>query len=250
MRGMSDTTALPTEALTELHEALRRLRQGGGAIMRGAQALATRAMSPLLRQLGGRIGADALDAAARAALERAYRIAILGLQDDSPLARRANSAAAAHLATATSGLVSGASGLIGAVPDAAFTTLVIMRQIAREAREQGEDLSSEDARRACLEVFALQPGSEASYWSARLLLRAEPLAALLGQAARAWSAVLAEKLAAQAAPLVGALGGATVNTAFLVHYRVLARGHFTVRRLERQYGAETVRAAAAAMAPD
>ena len=52
---------------------------------------------------------------------------------------------------------------------------------------------------------------------------------------------------AQAAPVVGAAGGALVNTAFLAHFRTLARGHFTVRRLERRYGAEAVRAAAAAL---
>ena len=42
--------------------------------------------------------------------------------------------------------------------------------------------------------------------------------------------------------LVGAIGGAAVNLAFIEQYYGLARGHFTVRRLERGYGAEAVRA--------
>jgi hypothetical protein len=44
-------------------------------------------------------------------------------------------------------------------------------------------------------------------------------------------------------PVLGALGGAAVNTAFVVHFQMLARGHFTVRRLERIYGKGTVRMA-------
>ena len=44
---------------------------------------------------------------------------------------------------------------------------------------------------------------------------------------------MSEKLAAQAAPILGAIGGAAVNAAFADHFQTLARGHFIVRRLER-----------------
>jgi hypothetical protein len=37
------------------------------------------------------------------------------------------------------------------------------------------------------------------------------------------------------------VGGAALNLAFAEHYQDLARGHFTVRRLERVYGADAVR---------
>jgi hypothetical protein len=33
-----------------------------------------------------------------------------------------------------------------------------------------------------------------------------------------------------------------VNYAFMEHFQDVARGHFTVRRLERLYGKETIRA--------
>ena len=36
--------------------------------------------------------------------------------------------------------------------------------------------------------------------------------------------------------VVGAPGGAAVNYAFIEHFQEVARGHFTVRRLERVYG--------------
>jgi hypothetical protein len=48
--------------------------------------------------------------------------------------------------------------------------------------------------------------------------------------------VLTQKFAAQAVPLVGALGGASVNYVFIEHFQEMAQGHFTVRKLERAYG--------------
>jgi len=53
---------------------------------------------------------------------------------------------------------------------------------------------------------------------------------------------VSQKIAAQAVAVVGAVGGAAVNLAFIEHFQDVARGHFTVRRLERVYGAEIVRA--------
>ena len=50
-----------------------------------------------------------------------------------------------------------------------------------------------------------------------------------------------QKVAAQALPVVGALGGAAVNYAFIEHFQQVAWGHFTVRRLERVYGKNVVR---------
>jgi hypothetical protein len=42
-------------------------------------------------------------------------------------------------------------------------------------------------------------------------------------------------------PVVGALGGAAVNYAFIERFQDVARGHFTVRRLERLYGKDKIR---------
>ena len=39
------------------------------------------------------------------------------------------------------------------------------------------------------------------------------------------------------------LGGAAVNYAFIDHFQEVARAHFVVRRLERRYGRDAVRAA-------
>jgi hypothetical protein len=61
------------------------------------------------------------------------------------------------------------------------------------------------------------------------------------QVAARFGLVVTQKVAAQALPVVGALGGAAVNYAFIEHFQDVARGHFTVRRLERIYGKEKIR---------
>jgi hypothetical protein len=62
------------------------------------------------------------------------------------------------------------------------------------------------------------------------------------QIASRFGIVVSQKIAAQTVTVVGAVGGAAVNLAFIEHFQDVARGHFTVRRLERVYGAEIVRA--------
>ena len=66
------------------------------------------------------------------------------------------------------------------------------------------------------------------------------IARLISQIAARFGVVVSEKVAAQAAPILGAIGGATVNAAFADHFQTLARGHFIVRRLERKHGASLV----------
>jgi hypothetical protein len=52
---------------------------------------------------------------------------------------------------------------------------------------------------------------------------------------------VSQKLAAQSVPLIGAAGGAAINYAFADHFQAIARGHFTVMRLERRYGERIIR---------
>ena len=66
------------------------------------------------------------------------------------------------------------------------------------------------------------------------------LVRLIAQIASRFGVVVTQKLAAQAVPVIGALGGATVNYAFTDHFQEIARAHFTVRRLERRYGKDAV----------
>jgi len=67
------------------------------------------------------------------------------------------------------------------------------------------------------------------------------LARLIAAIASRFSAVVSEKVAVQSVPILGAIGGASINVLFARHFQNMARGHFTVRRLERRHGSEPVR---------
>lgn len=65
---------------------------------------------------------------------------------------------------------------------------------------------------------------------------------LAGQIGSRFGTAVAQKLAAQSIPILGAAGGAAINYAFADHFETIARGHFTILRLERRYGAPIIRA--------
>jgi hypothetical protein len=142
----------------------------------------------------------------------------------------------------------------------------MLRSIAEIARSEGEDLSSPATALSCVQVFALggRPGSadasESGYFAVRGILAKSVtqaasfiaergvieeggplLVRFVAQVASRFGVVVTQKVAAQAVPVVGALGGAAVNYAFIEHFQDVARGHFTVRRLERTYGEDLVR---------
>ena len=66
---------------------------------------------------------------------------------------------------------------------------------------------------------------------------------LLSEVSSHYGLALSRKVSLQMMPVAGALCGASLNAAFLAHYRALARAHFTIRRLERTHGAMLVREA-------
>ena len=241
MSGAIIASDLDPSTLGEIDTAMAELRRGGGTVIRLADLLGRflgRAGDSLLRRVGLDMRHPSFAPMAEMALERAYDAAILGI--DVPGTGKSPS----RSLVALSGFIGGFAGMAGFLPDAIFTTLVIMREVARIAREEGEDLSTEEGRAACVRVFSLGAGDESGYISARLMLQGSAARAMLASVAGRWGAVLGEKFAAQALPLAGAAAAVTLNTAFLEHYRRLARAHFTIRRLERAYGREKIRAAA------
>ena len=74
-------------------------------------------------------------------------------------------------------------------------------------------------------------------------MRCHDLTLRIAQIAARFNTVVGEKIMAQGVPIVGALGGATINVLFIEHFQDMARGHFIVRRLERKYGEVEVRKA-------
>ena len=199
---------------------------------------------------------------AKQALERALDVALFSMQN-----RRFIGGRKLHSGLAcTSGAIGGAFGFAALAVELPVSTTIMLRAIAAIAQEEGEDLTDPRTGLACLEVFALggpaadETGMEADYFAVRAMLargmveiadfaidkgavreNASVLVRFLTRIAARFGVVVSQKVAAQTVAVVGAIGGAAVNLAFIEHFQNVARGHFTVRRLERVHGVDIVR---------
>jgi len=178
---------------------------------------------------------------------------------------------AGKLITGVTGGIGGFFGVYALPIELPLTTTLMLRTIAGIAREEGEDMADLEPRLACLEVFALGGGRPdiagrtrgevtLEYYGVRTLLgsitrdlgrqlmergavhASSPLMArLIGEVVARFGITVSDRLGASFVPVIGAIGGATVNMIFMDHFQRVARGHFTVRRLERAYGAHNIR---------
>src|ERR1700743_1351912 len=138
-----------------------------------------------------------------------------------------------HRALATaSGAAGGAFGLTALPIELPVSTVIMLRSIAEIAKSDGEDLSNPETALACVEVFALggrsgsTDASESGYFAVRSALAktvseaarfiaergvikesAPALLKFVTQVAARFGVVVTQKVAAQALPIVGALGG-------------------------------------------
>ncbi len=201
----------------------------------------------------------------RAAIDKALQLAVISLDDR---AVRPPSNFLHKIIVAGTGAGGGAFGLAGLPVELPISTLVMLRSIADVARSQGEFIKSPESQLACIEVFALggrskeDNATETGYFAVRMALQraisdaaqyiaerglaqrgAPAIVRLITQVASRFGIVVSEKVAAQAVPVIGAASGAVVNVLFTDHYQDIARGHFTVRRLERKYSPDEVREA-------
>ncbi len=179
------------------------------------------------------------------------------------------------LAVGASGAFGGAFGLSTLLIELPVSTTIMLRSIADVARSEGEDLSTPESQLECVQVLALggrsaqDDAAEAGYFAARAAMaqavseaarqvaqkglvqrKGTALVQLIAQVASRFSVNVSEKVVAQAVPIVGAVGGAVINTLFMEHFQRMARGHFIVRRLERTHGVEEVRVAYAGIKGD
>ncbi len=203
--------------------------------------------------------------ATKKALETALDLALFTLDKDG----RGQAQNIWHkLAVAVSGGTGGALGIPGLIVELPVSTGIMLRSIADIARGEGEQLNLPEVKLACIEVFALggrtskDDASESGYFAVRAALAkavseaaefiaerglakegAPAIARLISQLAERFGVTVSEKAAAQAVPAIGAVGGALINLVFIDHFQDMARGHFTVRRLERKYDPVTVKAA-------
>jgi hypothetical protein len=207
-----------------------------------------------------------IHAATEAALMKALDVAVRSLGTKRPTIA---SDRMHRIGAATSGAIGGAFGLAAIGIELPVSTTLILRSIADIAAVEGEDPRHIDTRIACLSVFALgstrdrsDNAAESGYFAARSALAtavteaskylaekglgksgAPALVRLIALIASRFGIVVSQKAAAQMVPVLGAAGGAMINTLFIGHYQDMARGHFIVRRLEKIHGAEPVRLA-------
>jgi len=149
--------------------------------------------------------------------------------------------------------------MYGLAVELPVSTAIMLRSIANIARSEGEDLDNIDTKLSCLSVLALgapsskDDNTDIGYFAVRAALakalpraaeRAVPaaLARFITLIAERFGITVSEKVVAEAVPVVGAVGGGAINLVFINHFQEVAHGHFTVRRLERTYGPEVVRA--------
>ena len=167
----------------------------------------------------------------------------------------------------TSGAVGGFLGLPGFIVELPVSTAIIMRSILDIARSFAENIENIDTQLACLEVFALGgkgynksgQNSEEMYYAVRASFAksvtdaAKYIAAkgvadesapviikLIAQISSRFGITVSEKFCAQIVPVLGGIGGAGINLLFLNHFQDMAKGHFIIRELERNYDKELI----------
>ncbi len=196
-------------------------------------------------------------------LEKALNFSIQTMNDRT---RPASSDKTHKILVFATGAGGGSFGLPALTIELPVTTIIMLRSIADIARSEGEQIRLLETKIACIEVFALggpsksDDGAETGYFAVRaglahvisdatkyiaekgLAMEGAPaLVKLIATLASRFGIIVSEKVAAQAIPLIGAAGGALINTIFIDHFQNMARGHFIIRRLERRYDKDLIR---------
>ena len=155
------------------------------------------------------------------------------------------------LAVGTTGAAGGVFGLPALAIELPVSTAIMLRSIADIARSQGENLKTPEARLECVRVLALggasnnDDASDTGYFAVRAAMAqavsdavqhlarnglthqgAPAIVRLIALIASRFSIVVSEKAAAQAVPVVGAFGGALINTLFIGHFQDMGKGHY------------------------
>jgi hypothetical protein len=260
MSSEASLREMRAEDAAELRKAVRLLEnQGFVRLLNNVAGLPTdKALALVPRRMKNK-----LDKVVSGAVRQGLQFAVSSIDADD---RRPPRNRLSTLFTGVTGGLSGFFGAGGLAAELPVTTTLILRSIADIARSQGEDLSSAPARLACLEVLALGAPAEEKQTQSSYFLARDGFSTFSGNAAKALSArgmdaarspevdgflgqigakfavVVGERAAASSVPVIGALGGAAANAMFTNYFQDLATGHFIVRKLERAYGGDVVRA--------
>lgn len=245
MKEINPMTPLTDDARAQIAAIARRQMAARSLLMRVIQSFGgtvegtlSRLPSPVRRQI---------DSATRSALTQAYDVA--ARSREGAVADLADSDRANRMVAALTGAVGGAGGLATSLLEIPVATTMIFRAVQRVATEHGEDPTSAETRLQCLEVFgaggpdAADDGVDTAFFGARIGLTGASVHAMIARVAPRFAAILGQKLASQAVPLLGAIAGAGTNYSFTGYYTEIAHVHFGLRALARSYGEEQVLAA-------
>lgn len=147
-----------------------------------------------------------------------------------------------RLLSTASGAAGGIAGLPGAMLELPITITLLLRAILDIAAEHGFDPDTDEVRSEALRVLAYAgplaetDGTDLGLVTARLSITGGTIQGLISKVAPKLSVSMGQKLAAQAAPVFGAVAGATINYAYASYYQELARIDFGLLRLSRETG--------------
>ena len=190
----------------------------------------------LLDRLPGFVKAR-LDRITRAALNRAFTTA-----SGSRRVIRDRGEWFNRMTATVSGAAGGIGGFAGALIELPLTITLLLRAMLDIAAEHGLDPDSDEVRKECLRIFAAagpmtdDDGAEVALLAARLSITGQTVQGLISRVAPKLSVSMGQKLAAQAAPIFGAVVGASINYTYTRYYQELARVHFGLMRLSRETG--------------
>lgn len=243
MKEVNPNTPLTDAARSEIAELAQKQYSAQGVLMRiisvmgGKVEVGIAAMpAPVRKQV---------EAAARIALRQSYHLAARSW-DHQGLRRMLASDRAHHVAATVTGAIGGAGGMLTATAEIPLATTMIFRAIQGVAETHGEDPSTDDIRMECLCVFGAgapgqgDDGIDTAFIGARIGLTGTAVQGIIARVAPRFAAVLGQKLASQAVPVLGAVAGAGTNYAFVRYYTEIAHVHFGLRRLIRTYGKDQV----------
>ncbi|ARC38053.1 protein EcsC [Paracoccus yeei] len=220
---------------TEIDRLARRYLNAGSVAMELLNAVGGKAEG-LIERLPKPVRSR-MDRITLAALNRAFSAASRSrglLSDRGDWFNRALSTA--------SGAAGGLAGFAGATVELPVTITLLLRAIMDIAAEHGFDPDSDEARQEALHIFASagplaeDEGADLGLIAARMTITGQTVQTLVAKVAPKLSASLAQKLAAQAVPIFGALAGATINYSFTRYYQEIARVQFGLMRLSQETG--------------
>ncbi len=207
-----------------------------------------RAGSVLLRAVtfaGGQVEdvLKSLPAGARGQLQEAVRAGLHRSYDAAARSRGGpvRGDRAHRVLAALSGALGGVGGLPTAIAELPVAITLIFRAVQEVAETHGEDPTAAETRLECLRVFGAggpgeaDDGIDTSFVGARLALTGAAVNRLIATIAPRVAAVIGQKLATQAVPVLGAAAGAGTNYAFIDYYVEIAHVHFGLRALARRY---------------